>query len=51
MRALILRQADALACKEHDRVLARALGVLAAAGFGLLWAGARLDALTRTKGA
>jgi len=44
MRALILRQVDALSCADNDKALAQALGMIAAGGLLLLWAASHVDA-------
>ena len=42
-RALILAQTDTLLCRDHDRVVARALGLLTAGALLLLAAAHRLS--------
>ena len=42
-RALILAQTDALHCRDHDRVVARALGLLTAGALLLMAATHRIS--------
>lgn len=41
-RAIILRHLDALHCRDADRVLAQALGLILSGCLVLAWAGLRL---------